>query len=179
MLKKLETISSETKFENPYWEYKFDKYKTPNGKTAEYHYVSTNGSTMIAPLDSDGKYIMTIQYRYLNQKESLEFPGGGVKRGLSPEENAAEELKEETGVSAGKLTKIGECNPFNGVTDEICGVFLAENLTFAKPEPDETEQFEILRLSAREIREKIRSGELWDGMTLAAWAMVEIAVEDR
>lgn len=171
MLKELKTASSETKFVNPYWEYKFDKYLTPNGNISDYHWVCSRGSTMIVPKLDNNKFVFIRQFRYLNNRASIEFPGGGIRIGASPEENAREELVQETGYSCGSLQFIGSFNPFNGVTNEICNVFLAEDLVSGKSTPDESEEFEILTLGRQEIEMLIKTGELWDGMTLAAWAV--------
>ncbi len=171
MLKKLNNISSKTKYKNPWWEYRLDEYQMPSGNIGEYHYVYTRGSTFVIPMLSDGRFVMTKQYRYLVQKESIEFPGGGLAEGLSPEENAKNELKEEAGFWANNLRMIGEFNPYNGVTNEMCKVFFANNLEKLDSCPEESEEFEILFLKKEEIVEKIKKGEIWDGMSLAAWTI--------
>ncbi len=148
-----------------------DEYNWPDGTVGEYHYVQTNGSTMIIPQLDETTFVLTRQYRYLNGRVSLEFPGGGIKKGLEPEQNAREELEEEAGYEAGYLNELGIFNPFNGVTDEICHVFLARDLNFVGAKPEPSEEFEIITLSFNEIEEKIRTGELWDGMSLASWSL--------
>ncbi|MFC2131343.1 NUDIX domain-containing protein [Bacteroidota bacterium] len=169
-MKKYETISSDLKFRNPYWEYKVDRYVLPGGNIGEYHYVNSRGAGIIIPRLSDNTFVMVRQYRYLNNKVSIEFPGGGVPEGLSAIENAKKELIEEAGLEAGHIKAIGEYNPYNGVTNEICTVFLAEDLQKTEANPDETEEFEILTLSGKEINNKIINKEIWDGMSIAAWA---------
>lgn len=170
MLKKFSKLSEKVININPYWEYKIDEYVLPNGKIENYYYAHTPGSTMIVPiLGCD--FVFTIQFRYLNQRKSLEFPGGGVKPNLNLLENAKSELLQETGYEALSLRKIGTFNPCNGLTDEICTVFLAEGLFQKTQEPDESEEIEVIILSEQEIVEKIKSGEIWDGMTLASWSL--------
>jgi 8-oxo-dGTP pyrophosphatase MutT (NUDIX family) len=114
---------------------------------------------------------MVRQYRYLNKRHSFEFPGGGIKKGLLPLENALEELKEETGIIPDKLRLIGEYNPYNGVTNEICYTYLATGLSVLESEPEPSEELEIVRLDYNQIVELIKRGEIWDGMTLAAWSL--------
>jgi 8-oxo-dGTP pyrophosphatase MutT (NUDIX family) len=171
MLKELDKISTETKFVNPYWEYRLDRYTMPSGKAGEYHYVNSRGSTIVIPRKDDDNFIFVNQLRYLNHRTSIEFPGGGLKVGRDSKQNAVEELKEETGYVTHDLKLIGEYNPFNGVTNEICKVYLADNLFPENSTPDESEEFEILELKTNEIIDKIISGEIWDGMTLAAWSI--------
>jgi len=178
MLKKLEQISTKKIFSNPYWEYFFDKYRMPNGEIGEYNYVNSRGSTMMIPVLDDGRVIMTKQYRYLNQRISIEFPGGGVDKGLTPEENAAKELLEETGCKYKKIIKLGEFNPFNGVTNEICHAYICKGLNYEENEKqeeskrnEESEEIEIEILTQKEIDEAIKSGLIWDGMTMAVWSL--------
>lgn len=156
---------------NPWWIYRTEKFELPTGKRGEYHFVHTNGSSLTIPVLNDGRLALVRQYRYLCDRESLEFPCGSVKDGSSYEETARQELAEEAGYSAGNLTVIGEFNPYNGVTDEMCRVFHATELSAVQVPPDETEQFERVTLAPRDIESGILSGEIWDGMTLAAWAI--------
>ena len=173
MLKRLKKISSSVKHSNPFWEYMFDEYTMPDGNIGEYHFVETNDSTMIIPKLSNNTFLFIRQYRYLNQRESIEFPGGGIKEGNSALQNASEELKEETGYESNNIYSIGSFNPFNGVTNEICHVFLAEDLVQTEPDPDDSEEFELIELNEKEIFKYIKTGELWDGMTLASWMLYQ------
>ncbi len=120
----------------------------------------------------DGKIILVNQYRYLRDRESVEFPCGGVKPGHSYEEMARLELEEETGYVAQSWMIAGEFNPFNGATDEMCKVFIARGLSYVKAKPEATEEFEILRLVPEELEGMIADKKIWDGMTLAAWLLV-------
>lgn len=169
MIKQLKRLTSIVKFKNPYWEYKFDTYTLPDGSIGDYHYVSTPGSVMIIPMAGAGEFVLIKQFRVLNDRESIEFPGGGIKSGSSPEENARNELFEEAGYQPGKMTFLGQYNPCNGLTNEICSVYLAENLTKTTNQPDYTEEFEIITMSIEEIIDNINKGVIWDGMTIAAW----------
>jgi ADP-ribose pyrophosphatase len=171
ILKPWKKITSDIKFKNPWWTYVFDKCRLPNGKEYEYHYVHTSGSSFIIPVKENGKILLVNQYRYLNDRFSIEFPGGGIKENQTPEFVARKELIEETGLS-GELEKIGYFNPYNGISDEICHVFIAKNLQPSDEEvKDEQEEFEIIELSPEEIEKKIQSNEIYDGMTMASWAI--------
>jgi ADP-ribose diphosphatase len=170
-LKPWKRLSHSVLFTNPWWVYKRDEYLLPNGNHGEYHYVHTNGSSMVVPVREDGRILMVNQYRYLVERESLEFPCGSVKDGSTHDQTAWEEFAEETGFSARQLFQVGEFNPYNGVTDEICRVYVAMELHHVGSNPDETEEFELLALTAEDIDGKIASGEMWDGMSIAAWAI--------
>ena len=170
-------ISTEVRFRNPWWTYRLDRFLLPDGTEGEYHHVHTEGSVMVVPVAADGRLLLVNQYRYLLDRESLEFPGGGVKPGQPAEEAARAELAEEAGVAAGELVHVGRFDPYNGVTDELCELYVARGLT---PEPhavpDETEALEVVPLEVAAFEARIASGEIWDGMTLAAWCLARAHV---
>lgn len=173
MLKRWKHLSTTTLFENPWWTYKLDTFQIPEGVAGEYHYVHTRGSSMIVPLTREGRILMVNQYRYLCDRESMEFPCGSVKEGHTYLDTAHLELVEETGYRAGSLVELGQFNPYNGVASELCTVFLATDLELdASPSAgDETEEFELVLLTPSELVQNIRAQAIWDGMTLAAWAL--------
>jgi ADP-ribose pyrophosphatase len=172
-LKTWKKLSESLVFKNPWWTYKKDSFKLPSGKSGEYHYVHTNGSSMVLPIMHDGMILLVNQYRYLLDRESLEFPCGSVKDGFNHDETARHELVEETGYSAQSLTSVGEFNPYNGVTNEMCRVYVARGLHYVGGTPDETEEFEIIPTSPVDIDARIGAGMIWDGMTIAAWAIAK------
>ena len=172
MLKRWKQLSSKIVIRNPWWTYKLDEFQIPNGIQGEYNYVHTNGASMIIPITKEGKIILVNQYRYLCDKESIELPCGGVKDGKSYEEMAHIELEEETGFRSNDLQYAAEFNPYNGVTNEICKVFIAKELVQSKAVPDSTEEFEILYKTPTEVDALIQTNTIWDGMTIAAWGLV-------
>lgn len=161
---------------NPWWSYRKDEIVREDGMAGEYHAVHTRGSSMVVPVDDRGRILMVNQYRYLNDRESLEFPCGSVKEGGDHRSTAELELAEETGTKASTLTAAGEHNPCNGVTDEICRVYVARGLSPGAAPKDATEEFEVRAITPAELEALIASGTVWDGMTLAAWALARRTV---
>lgn len=171
-IKKLRTLGSRLIRKNPYWEYKLDSYTLPGGGSGLYHYVHSPGSVMVVPLDASGRLVMVRQFRYLWKKESLEFPSGGVKS-TSFLDCAKNELAEEAGLAASRIRLVVAFNPANGITDEVCKLYFATGLSPRIKEKDRSEDFEIIRITPSLFRKKVRSGQIWDGMTLAAWVLAE------
>ncbi len=167
MLKRWRRLGSSIAHRNPWWTVRRDTALLPSGAEAEYYSVETPGSVMIIPIDAAGCFVCVRQYRFLNERESLEFPGGGMRDGQDAHAAAAAELAEEAGL-AGELRAIGSFNPFNGVTSELCHVFVARALVPASAEPDATEEFLCEHLTADAFDAAVADGTLWDGMTLAA-----------
>lgn len=173
MLKKWKTLSSKTVSQNDHWSYKLDKFEIDGVGKGDYHYVHTGGSTMVIPITETKKVLLVNQYRYLNQRESLEFPCGSIQTEISAEENAIKELREETGFSGKQIEFIGKFSPYSGVSNEMCSVFMATKLFSSPLDSDDTEDFELLEYSPSQIDEYIRNGKIWDGMSIAAWFMAK------
>ncbi len=169
MLTKWKKISEKILFRNNHWIYKLDNFEIPNRMKGEYHYVHTEGSTLIIPILPSRKLLLVNQYRYLLNSEALEFPCGVLEPNLSPEKNAQKELREETGMEAENLIYAGKFIPYSGVSDEVCYVFIASELKENGLIPDETEEFEIVEFSLSEFEKEIENNIITDGMTLAAW----------
>ncbi len=156
----------------PWWQYKCDKIISPNGEEGRYCYIETSGNAIVIPVLDDGRLVLVRQYRYLADKYSVEFPGGGVQAGESPVEAAKRELLEESGYTTENLIKLGSFEPSNGVIKDMSHIFIANELSeIQKPHSDQFEQTEILIRRVDEFEDMIKRGEIWDGQVLAAWAL--------
>jgi ADP-ribose pyrophosphatase len=171
--KKWDRISTSVFKQNDYWSYMIDEYIIDNSIKGNYHYVHTNGSSMIIPIFEDGTLLLIEQYRYLNNRISIEFPCGGVPPQTSYEENAIKELREETGYNSNNLLYLGEFSPYTGASDEICKVYSAKQLFIDPLSPDVTEDLCIKKLNIDEVQKMIEENIIWDGLTLAAWALFQ------
>jgi ADP-ribose pyrophosphatase len=160
----------------PYYDFRHDRYQLPGGGEGNYYYIDIPGSTMVVPRRSSGELVLVRQHRYLHRRASLELPAGGIKHGRSPLETARDELREEAGLVAARWQKLGEFAPCNGLSNEICHVFLAEELSDVTAAPEPTEELEVLSMTLDEARRRIAAGELWDGMTITALAMYSLVV---
>jgi hypothetical protein len=89
-----------------------------------------------------------------------------------PEELARGELREETGLTAEKMTHLSTLQIAYGVLNQEQSVFLAEGLTMGTPDPDETENDMIVRrVSVGEFEEMVLRGEIVDNCSVAAWGL--------
>jgi len=172
MLKHLKKISEEIIHQNPWWLYKHDKYEKANGEVGDYYYAETPGLAMVVPVMPDGRIALVLQHRYLGGKQSIEFPGGGIKPGQEPLDAAKAELLEETGCVSDDFMNVGSFEPSNGLIKDRCFVFIAYVDKQGEKNPDDTEEMEMLYRLPHEIDEMIRTNEIWCGETMATWALV-------
>lgn len=167
-------IKTEIVHQNPWWVYHHDSFEIA-GKTepGEYYYVETPGSVLVIPIFNDGRIGLIKTFRCLFNKWSVEFPGGATKTDKSFEQSAREELQEEVGLGAEELINVGEFAPCNGIITEVCRVYLAKSLFKLEAANDPQEVIELMLRRVDEIDELVKHGQIWDGMTLAVWALIK------
>lgn len=124
---------------------------------------------LIVSVLDDGRLILIDAHRQLFDEKSMEFPGGSVTEDEASEDVARQELQNKIGYDAKELINIGEFAPFYEASADICRVFLARGLTAGTLKPDPTKQYEVILRRPDEIENLIKNGEIFDGLTLAAW----------
>ncbi len=166
-----ELLKSEMILEGRAFRIRRDYLKTPDGRTTEYEIVEHTGSVIMLPIDADGNLLFVRQYRHAAAQDLLELPAG-TRDGDEPYEVcAAREMREETGMAAGRLERVAEFYLAPGYSTEFMVVFLATEL---RPDPLEADADEFLQLEKIPVRKAIemaRHGEVPDAKSLAALFM--------
>jgi ADP-ribose pyrophosphatase len=140
----------------------------PDGRQRQYDLVDHNNSVTIIPVDNDGNIFFVKQFRMGSESQLLELPAGVMDDHESPQKCAAREIREETGMAAGKMTRLGAIYLAPGYSNELNFVFLAQDLTEDPLQEDEDEFISIHAYSPGDVKRLIRSGEIKDSKTLAA-----------
>lgn len=161
-------LSEKKIYENPWIDVNEHQVINPSGKKGIYGVVSfKNKAIGIIPVDNDRSTWLVGQYRYTLDEYSWEIPTGGGPRDEDILTAARRELKEETGLVAGKWTQIMRIHNSNSVSDEEGFIFLAEELTPGNPDFEETEKLEIRKLPVRDAVDMVMRGEITDAMSIA------------
>ena len=146
-----------------------DQVSLPNGKTARREIVTHPGGVAILALDDKRRAAVVRQYRYAFSRVLTEIPAGKLEPGENdPLAAARRELREEVGAEAGHWESLGTLLPSPGCYDEVLHLFLARELTFAAPQPDEDEFLECEWMPLEELAQQALSGVLSDAKTVAA-----------
>ncbi|UOQ99216.1 NUDIX hydrolase [Hymenobacter sp. 5317J-9] len=175
-----QTLSTEVKYHNPWISVREDQVLNPSGGRGIYGVVSMKNKALgIIPVDADGNTWLVGQYRYALNEYSWEIPMGGGPVELDILESAQRELKEETGLSAARWTRIARIHTSNSVTDEEGFVFLAEELTAGEVEPEETEDLRIWKLPLAEAVRLCMEDRITDSMSVAGLLKAEKLLAER
>ena len=177
-----ETVTSETHFETPHLTVATDEVRTPTQPALrKWSVVHRKPAVVIAPLTSEGKFVLIREERIPIRAAIWSMPAGQIDESLEPDEIAVREvarreLLEETGYELApdaELVPLGHYFTSPGFTDEHCYFFLAQpvqkNADGARH--DDTEAIiDCREFSADVLREMIAEGEVQDANTLSIWA---------
>lgn len=174
------TLDSRIVYENPWFVLREDRVINPGGGNNVYgHLHFKRKAVAIVPIDEDGNTWIVGQDRYTLGEYSWEVPMGASEEGEEPLQTAHRELKEETGLTAAKMTCFMRLHTSNSITDEEGFAFLAEGLREGSTSFDEMEDLHIRKLPLDEVVAMIERGEITDAISVAAILKIYIDSELR
>ena len=156
-----------------------DRLRLPDGRESRLDIVDHSGSVVILPLDETGNLIFVRQYRHPAGAELLELPAGMLDPGESPLECARREVREETGLAAGRMVPLGSFFLAPGYSTERMHVYLASELRPDPLEADSDEFIQLERIPLEQVLLRARSGELCDAKSLAALFLAGPMLKER
>lgn len=163
-----ELISSEKILRGRAFSIRRDYLKTPGGRKTKYDIVEHSGSVVMLPIDAEGNLLFVRQYRHAAGLDLLELPAG-TRDGDEPYELcAAREMREETGMAAGRLERIADFYLAPGYSTEFMAVFVATELRPDPLEADADEFLQLERIPIQKALEMAQHGKMPDAKTLAA-----------
>lgn len=163
-----ELVRSEPLFQGRAFKIRRDHMKTPDGRETKFDIVEHGGSVILIPIDRDGNLLFVRQYRHAAGRDLLELPAG-TRDGDEPyEECAAREIREETGMEAGTLKKVGEFFLAPGYSTEFMEVYLASDLRHNPLEADADEFLSLEKIPLERAIAMAEEGKMPDAKSLAA-----------
>lgn len=141
-----------------------DEVELPGGRRTFREVVIHPGAAAIVPVTKDGDVFLVKQFRYAVDSELYEIPAGTVERGESPEQCAVRELREEVGLIARRVEKLGQFYTSPGVMNEVMHLYRATNLIKIEKEPEEG--ISVVRMKLGQAVDKIKKGEIRDAKTI-------------
>ena len=172
-----EVLKSEVLMKGRAFAIRRDHLKTPDGRETKFDIIEHGGSVVIIPVDEKGNVLLVRQYRHATGGDLLELPAGTLDDNEDPEVCAAREIREETGMAAGKLTKLGEFYLVPGYSTEFMIVYLATGLSDNPLDADDDEFLSVESIPVAEAIKMAERGEIPDAKSLAALFLAKSALE--
>jgi len=145
----------------------------PDGKEHTYDLIKHPGAVVILPVDQKGNIWFVRQYRVGADKVLLELPAGILEKGETPNDSAAREVREEIGMAAGQMEKIGEFYMVPGYSTEKLNAYLATELYESDLAGDADEFLEPVAIPIEQVYRMAESGQIDDGKTLAVLLLAQ------
>lgn len=144
-----------------------------DGTTAEREVVLHRGAVALVPMVDSDHVCLVKNVRYAVRDTLWEVPAGTIDAGEHPDLTAARELTEETGFTAGKITKLREWYVSPGVMSEVMHLYLCENLTQVGSKLELDENLEPVTVSWSEALQMVQDGRIKDAKTILAIMLVD------
>lgn len=170
------TVSSKLVYRNQWLSVREDEVEYADGSPGLYSVVDKPDYALVMPYEHGGFHLVE-QYRYPLGVRTWEFPSGSFPPGVTgtPEEMAAAELVEETGITAGSIVGLGFLHCANAMSGLGAHVFLATDLTAGETRRETTEQDMRQDWFPRaEVERMIRDGVITDAASVAAYFLVAL-----
>ena len=170
----IRTISTRTVYQNKWSRVREDVIERADGQRGIYGVLDKDPACIVIPLEhtSEGDFVTLVhQYRYTVQASFYEFPQGGWEVANPDVEALARgELREETGLSAGRLTRIGKNWIAYGAMNQLHHVWLAEELSQGEMDLEAEEHgLTVHRVTVDEFEAMMLDGRVMDSCSIAAW----------
>ena len=161
-------VKSTTIYNGRVFDLRQDQVRLPNGRVTHLDIVEHPGAVVMVPVDAQGNLWFVRQYRHAAGKWLLELPAGTLEEGEDIESCAHRELREEIGMAAGKVQKIGEFYIAPGYSTEFLHIYLASDLSPAPLPGDDDEFIQVESLTIDQAYALAGQGSIPDAKTLAA-----------
>ena len=165
------TISTKTVFEGRILDVDVLEVELDDGRRSVREIVRHGVAVAIIPRLPDGRFVFIRQFRKAMERTCFEVVAGNCDPGEEPAVSAARELKEETGYISKSMELLGPVFPSVGYCTERIDIFFAEVSGQGATSFDEDESIETIILSEAELDEMIRTNQIADAKTLAAWML--------
>ncbi|HVV08627.1 MAG TPA: NUDIX hydrolase [Amycolatopsis sp.] len=167
-------LSSREVYRNSWMTVREDGIRRPDGTDGIYGVVDKPDYALVIPLDGDRLHLVE-QFRYPIGLRRWEFPQGTAPglADMDAGELAARELREETGLLAGRMTELGLLDVAPGMSSQRGRVFLATELTVGPHEREHEEQdMRTGWFTRAEFEKLVARAEITDAQSIAAYTLL-------
>lgn len=170
----VEQLGSRQVYANSWMTVREDDVRRADGSPGIYGVIDKPDYALVIAVRGAEVHLVE-QYRYPLGLRRWEFPQGTApnRADSDPAELAARELREETGLRAGRLTQIGLLDVAPGMSSQRGRVFLATDVTDGRPEREVEEQdMRSAWFTRSAVEAMITQGEVTDAQSIAAYGLL-------
>lgn len=180
----IKTLGSRVVYQNRWMTLREDQIERGDGSAGIYAVVDKAPAAMVIPLEGtlhSGYLYLIEQFRYPVGERFTEFPAGAWEDNphANPVDLARGELREETGLIAGRMDYVGHLYFAYGISSQGFHIYCARDLVQAESSPEHTEQdLVVRRLAISDFEEMVRRNTIRDSATIAAWTLLKATMRE-
>lgn len=162
-------------YSNQFIELYDDDVEFPDGSSGRYVRLRSTmpGAPVVLVAMHERRIALVRTFRYALGQLVWELPRG-FSHGVSVEDTARNELREELGISGADLEVVGFLAPDSGLQSTKAAVVVA-NVHAPAQRPEDTNEVESIGwVSLEELEQMIRLGQVEDSFTIAACTLIRL-----
>ncbi|MDQ0851100.1 ADP-ribose pyrophosphatase YjhB (NUDIX family) [Arthrobacter sp. B3I9] len=175
MKHEVKQIRERLAYSNPFIELYDDDVEFPDGTTGRYVRLRATmpGAPVVLVAMHEGRIALVRTFRYPLGQLVWELPRG-FSQGVSVEDTARNELREELGISSADIEVIGFLAPDSGV-QSIRAAVVAATVRAPGQGPEDINEVESIGwVTLQELEQMIRRGQVEDSFTVAACTLIRL-----
>lgn len=173
-----EQISSSIEYHGRAFDVRKDQFKTPGNKTRSYDVIEHVNSVCMVPIDAHGNIYFVRQFRPAIGENLLELPAGTLDEGEPFQLGCTRELREEIGMEAKNVLRLGAFYLAPGYCTELMEAFLVRELVENPLPPDDDEYLEVVKIPIKTVFQLVSEGKITDSKSLAALLLAKVHLEE-
>lgn len=171
-------IDSSVEYDGRAFSVRRDTFTTPSGNQKAYDVIDHIGSICVVPVDEEGNIFFVRQFRPAINMELLELPAGTLDEDEEFATACARELREEIGMEAKHILRLGAYYLVPGYSTELMEVFIATDMIVNPLPPDEDEYLQVIKIPISKVYQMAAAGDFSDSKTLAALMLARVHLEN-
>jgi ADP-ribose pyrophosphatase len=168
--KKWQLVSEEEVFKTPYFSISKNRFSNSPEYQDDFYRFNFSDWVNVVPETETGDFVMIRIFRFGISGYSLEFPGGQVDEGSSPEKAASDELLQETGYTSRYLHPVGWVHPNPANQNNRCFLYHATHVSQRTVQRlEDAEDISIEIVPKKDLPQMISRGKITHTLSLLAY----------
>jgi len=150
-----------------------DAVQFPDGSFGTYIRSASEAQGVVMLPRYQDHILVLRHFRHATRAWHIEIPRGFGILGVSAEESARQELKEEVDASIARIISLGVIHSNTGMSADATQLYYAEIASYGQPDRAEGIA-EICAISISDMETMIRDGEITDAFAIAAYTRARL-----